>query len=218
MFLTVMFLRSIRLTKTISYFVLFALLAVPMMNADEIRLDNVGTSTGDLLDEVKAANVPVTISVAEIVGLDLTVTAIAGSGSSTDLNVTASSLGVNAGDAGDNTERFDALFGESTTWEFDKAVKISQLDFTAFESGDVFVFGGTTINNVDLSSGTTDIYDFSTPLSIAANTGFTLQATTGSVGIEGITLTVVPEPTSFALFALSCIGLLLPRRYGNRRG
>jgi len=42
-------------------------------------LDNVGTSTGDLLDEVKAANVPVTISVAEIVGLDLTVTAIAGS-------------------------------------------------------------------------------------------------------------------------------------------
>jgi hypothetical protein len=179
-------------------------------------LDNVGTSTGDLLDEVKAANVPVTISVAEIVGLDLTVTAIAGSG--TDLNVTASSLGVNAGDAGDNTERFDALFGESTTWEFDKAVKISQLDFTAFESGDVFVFGGTNINNVDLSSGTTDIYDFSTPLSIAANTGFTLQATTGSVGIEGITLTVVPEPTLFALFALSCIGLLRPRRYGKRRG
>jgi len=42
------------------------------------------------------------------------------------------------------------------------------------------------IENGDLSNGTTDVFDFATPLEILANTSFTLEATAGSIGIEGI--------------------------------
>jgi len=161
-----------------------------LSQAATIRLDNIGTSTGDNLDELSG---PTTgIVVAEVPGLFIAVHNIAGSGSGTDLNATSVSLGINSGDSGDDTDGFDASFGESVTFSFDKAVSLTQLDFAGFESGEVFAVGLDSINFSDLTNGTTDIYDFSAPLIIAANTQITIGASSGVIGIEGMTLTVVP--------------------------
>lgn len=178
--------------------------------AASVRLDNVGTSTGDNLDEVSL--VPTTVAVAEVPGLTLTVSAITGNGIGTDLNATTRSFGINSGDSGDDTDAFDATFNESVTFSFNQAVLISQLDLVTFEDLDVFEFGSTTINFSDLSNTVTDIYDFSSPLTLAANEQFILRASSGVVGIEGIELTVVPEPSSIALLGLGGLALILRRR------
>lgn len=188
--------------------VIVALLHVSAVSGGIIRLDNTGT--GALLDDIIPADIgtaDATVSVIEIPGLDLTVTGLAtGAGSSAPiLNSTGTSLGINATDDAD-TDAFEAAFLQSVTFQFSQAVTISQLDFTNFESGEVFDFAGVSIENDDLSNGTTDVFDFTIPLAIAANTNFTLQTTTGTIGIEAfdVTVTAVPEPSSVIFLGLGC--------------
>ena len=216
---------------TISRFNVFLLVFVLTVSiaqlavAQPIVLQNSGAdlTTGDNLDGIDSGSVPAVVSVFEIGGLNITVSGIGGTGSgSNELNSLANSLGIdNSGEtvaAGDDSDQFDSAFNESVTFQFDQAVVITELDFVGFEADETFVFGGTTINTIDLANNTTDIFNFETPLSIPAFTDFSLAATVGTIGIEAITLTtesapVVPEPGSFSLLGLvGLIGLATKRR------
>ena len=216
---------------TISRFNVFLLVFVLTVSiaqlavAQTIVLQNSGAdlTTGDNLDGIDSGSVPAVVSVFEIGGLNITVSGIGGTGSgSNELNSLVNSLGIdNSGEtaaAGDDSDQFDSAFNESVTFQFDQAVVITQLDFVGFEADETFVFGGATIDTIDLANNTTDIFNFETPLSIPAFTDFSLAATAGTIGIEAITLTtesapVVPEPGSFSLLGLvGLIGLATKRR------
>ncbi len=182
-------------------------------SAEVIWLDNSGDpSTGDNLTGISTT--PFTISVPEITGLEMTITAILGTDTGAKLNSTATSLGINS-DNDSDTDAFDAAWGQGFTFQFNQDVFISQLDFTTFSSGETISFAGVNIENGDLSNGTTDIYDFSTPLEISANTDITLLATSGTIGIEAMTL-AVPEPATIAMFGLGGIIAWVIRRSSRK--
>lgn len=188
-------------------------MGVATSQAVVIILDNGGTAnltTGDNLDEISSPTSG--IAVVESPGLLINIHAITGDGVGTDLNATTTSLGINAGAAGDDTDGFDALTNESVTISFSETVSITQLDFAGFETGEVFAVGANSIGFADLTSGTTDIYDFASPFILAANTQITFAVTSGAIGIEGMTLEVVPEPSSTALLGLGGLALILRRR------
>ena len=181
------------------------------LSAASVRLDNTGSpGLGDHLDEMIAT--PTTVDVPEILGLQMTIHAVVGSGAGTDLNTTSTAFGINSGDAGDVTDRFDSLFSESVTFSFNKDVSISQLDFTSFESGESFQFGSETITYSDLTNATTDIFDFSSPLLLAAHEQFTLSATSGSIGIEAMDVVAVPEPSVAVMLGFAGVVVLLRRK------
>ena len=119
---------------------------------------------------------------------------------------------LDAGAGGDDRVAFDASFNEAVTFSFNQAVSISQLDFSDFDNGDVFEFGSTVITFADLTATNSDVYDYSSPLLLAANEQFTIRATSGTVGIETMDLTVVPEPSSTALLGLGGLALILRHR------
>lgn len=175
-----------------------------------VRLDTAGSTTGDNLDGV--STVPTTVTVVEVAGLTLTVHAITGNGTGSELSATGKSLGIDAGAGGDDRVAFDASFNEAVTFSFNQAVSISQLDFSDFDNGDVFEFGSTVITFADLTATNSDVYDYSSPLLLAANEQFTIRATSGTVGIETMDLTVVPEPSSSALLGLGGLALILRHR------
>ena len=198
-------------TKYYLTFLLSSSLFIGKASAVVVFLDNSNSGTGSILDGETGPVGPV--AVPEVAGLNISVTGIStgGGSSSPILNATGTSMGINAtGDA--DTDAFEAAFSQSVTFRFDQKVSITALDFTSFSAGESFDFDGVSITNGDLSNGTTDTYDFGSPHIISANTDFTLQATAGTIGIENITLTVVPEPSTAALLGLGGIALILRRR------
>jgi len=157
------------------------------------------------------------VDVPEIAGLQMMIHAITGDGvlgsSGTRLNATSTSFGVNSGASGvDKADRFDSAFSESVTFSFSQSVSISQLDFVGFDVGEQFSFGGQNITFSDLSNGSTDVITFSSPLVFAAGEQITISASSGTIGIEAMTMTAVPEPSTLALFAFSGGFLFLRRR------
>jgi len=143
----------------------------------------------------------------------MTVSALGADGNNETVNASADSLGINA-QGNDATDEFDSALNEFVTFHFDQDVTVSQLDFVNFDAAETFDFAGVTINNVDLTDGTTDIFDFTTPLAIAANTDFTLQATAGTIGIAAFDVSVaaVPEPSTLGLLGLGAFVAFRRRR------
>lgn len=190
----------------------FALVA-GFSQAATISLTNSTGGLGALLDEFPVDNVGNSLAVPEIPGLNIMVVAIAsdGTGSGTlDLNSTAGSFGINSlGTTDDDASSFDAALNETVTFSFDQDVEITQIDFLSFGSTETFNFAGQVINEGDLASS---VFTFSAPLEITAGTSFTLEATAGTIGIESIEVTVVPEPSSFALLGLAGLVTMLRRR------
>jgi len=192
--------------------VLLALIVgmVFVANAEIIWFDTSGDpSTGDLLDGIDTGST--TINIPEITGLQMTITALLGTDAGAELNSTGTSLGINS-DNDSDTDAFEAAFGQGFTFRFNQAVSITQLDFTTFSAGETVSFAGVSIGNDDLSNGTTDIYDFSTPLEISADTEITLLATSGTVGIEAMTASVIPEPATLAMFGIGGLMAMIVRR------
>jgi len=180
-----------------------AIVGAGVSEAATVRWDNTGTpGLGDNLDELSSST---TVSVPEISGLQITILSISGEGEGSKLNATGESFGINSGVSGDNTYRFESAFHESVTFSFNKEVTITQLDLTHFDAAESFSFGGQNINFVDLTDDSTDIYDFSTPLVIAANTSITMSASSGEIGIEAMNITAVPEPSSVSLVGLGVL-------------
>ncbi|WP_146564446.1 hypothetical protein [Posidoniimonas corsicana] len=92
-------------------------------------------------------------------------------------------------------------------------MSISRLDFVGFSGSDSFDFYGTSIDVNDLIGD--QEYDLSSmPMVLAANQAFTMKATTGSVGLQDITLAAIPEPTAFLFGALvaGCVGMAATRQ------
>jgi hypothetical protein len=182
---------------------LLSCIVIQHVSAETIVLTNEGT--GSQLDGIQET--PTTISVIELDGLDLMVEEISGG----SLNATQDSLGIN-GDNDTDTDAFESAFNQSVTFSFNKTVSITQLDLRGFEDGEIFNFDGLSISYETLANKTTDIYDFATAYIIEANTAFVLSTGTGTIGIEGITLTVVPEPSYTQAILLTCGTALLMRR------
>ncbi len=153
-----------------------------------------------------------TFSVPGFSSLTISIVNVTADGDGEVANATASSFGVNAAGgittSGDNADRFDSVLNEAITFSFNKAVLVSYLDFSNFTNGEVFQFGDTVITSGSLRAGQASEYDFVTPLLIGANSPFTLQATSGSIGLQRIELDLaaVPEPSAVAM---CCLGLMI---------
>ncbi len=178
-----------------------------------IQFEGVASSvltTGNLLDEVD--HIGITIHVVEIEGL--LITARSG-GTGQVLNVTNTSLGINA-DGSDDTDAFED--GEWVVFAFNKAVRINQIDFNLFDAGENFTLAVEGVDPQviafdDLSNKTSDQYD--SAFLIPANTDMALFTTgTSIIGLDAmdVTLETIPEPTVLGLVGLSGLGLLSVRR------
>jgi len=186
----------------------FSALAAVSSQGATIVLTNTG-GLGALIDEVSSG----TFAVPEISGLSVTIVSITstGTGSGTlQLNSSGTSFGINSlGTTSDDASAFDAALSETTTISFNEEVQISKIDFVSFGASDVFMFAGQSIVSSDLSSS---VFTFSTPLTIAANTSFSLSATAGTIGLESIDLTAIPEPSTALLGGIGLLALFRRRR------
>lgn len=165
----------------------------------------VGT-TGNTIDGQTSGS----FAVPEAPGLSVTIQSISTTSTPGVLNATSSSFGIDSNGSGDGSSTFDADFSEVLTLSFNKEVTITSFKLGSFTGTDAFTFAGTAILDSDADGG--NVYTFSTPLTIAADTNFSLGATTGSVSFENIVLTVVPEPSTALLGGLGLLALLRRRR------
>jgi hypothetical protein len=157
-------------------------------------------------------------------GITLTAEAfLDGVSSGTQINGASSSFGVNATGSGDETQRLDNDLGvESIVFSFDIAGTLDSIDLRFIESsgtmeGELVFDGGNTyqLNSVT-ATGTSDIAtigeSFTAGQSITLRIHSSAPAST-NFALEGITITAVPEPSSFAIFAgLSALGFIGLRR------
>ncbi len=180
-------------------------------NAAIISLTNTGAA-GELGDDLEGitSGGPFATGIA---GLGISVTSVEADGTGEVLNPNSSSLGVNDGPTGDDTDQFDADSNESVTFRFDQAVVVNNIDFVGFGGAEAFEFDGIAITGSDPNlSGS--IFTFTTPYDIAANADFTLRATAGTIGIEAfdVTVTAVPEPSSMVVLGLGTFVVFRQRR------
>lgn len=195
-------------------------------NADVIFFTNdapvtAAPSTGGLLDTGTniSTDLPLTVSVVEIPGLFLTVDAATSfDPSSTTINASGTSFGLNSPTPADGTEnasRFDVDAEESLTFSFSQDVTILNADFINFTNPETFSFGGVTITQPELDAS--NIFTFANGgLVVPANTGILLEAggpAGSSVGLVSIEIvTAIPEPTSLALLGFGSVVMIVRRR------
>ena len=132
------------------------------------------------------------------------------------LNANNDYFGISSDILDEDNRAFDA--GEVMQIKFDKSIRINQVDFNLFDSSEEFVLsvdGGITKSLAfsELSNQSSDYYNFETPLEVAAGTIIEFKCVAGSVGIDGIELDVIPEPTAMGLVVCSGMVLLVMRRF-----
>ena len=154
------------------------------------------------------------------VDLDITLTAISAGGV---FNAEGSSTGVNSNTGAVEERQFDN--GEFATFSFSQTVELLSGDFDQIGGGEVLTVttsnGGTFL--VTDAAASTDISDnnfnFGTFLLPVGET-FTFTGTAGAIGVENLTVNVVPgavnpavpEPSSAALLGLLSLGVIARRR------
>ncbi len=168
-------------------------------------------TTGELFEDV--SNAWTTNQVAEFQGLEIR--------ARTDdanhlLNANLGEFGINSDLAEDNTEAFDV--GEIMVLSFDKPVRIDLLDFNRFDSNDAFSVEVAGQNDVaigydDLDNKSSDFIAFSPGIAIAADTEVRFYASAGTIGLDSMDVTVIPEPAVIGFVSLAGIGALLAKRF-----
>lgn len=142
----------------------------------------------------------------------LTLTAAANTGIFNSAATTG--FGINAAAAGDSTTEFDTYTGgaDSMTFSFSMPVTINTIDLNAFGAGDTgfFTYSGGTIPIA------TDPFPFVQTITLAANEQAMFGATTGSFGLQSITVTVVPEPSTYAMMGLGAALLVGVQRFRRK--
>ena len=167
---------------------------------------------GELLDGLDATDIGTsgsTVTVPGFISLEITLLSIASDEAGATLNSLSGGFGIDFPGSGlsDDSDAFDSAFNESASFSFNQDVEISSVSFVSFTGAEVFNFGGVSIADAAFSGNT---FTFATPLAIAANTSFVMEATSGTVGIESFVL--VPEPSTALLGAISMLALLRRRR------
>lgn len=183
------------------------LLAAGFAEAQMIVLEGVDgptLTTGDLLDETD--HIGRTTNVVEIAGLQ--VTARSG-GSTQDVNVTTSSMGIDSDGSGDSSAELED--GEKLILSFNKDLRINRFDFNGFVSGEVikvFIEGmdSLTLEHDDLSNKSSDYLN--TNIVVTANTEIEFSVTgTSVIGLDGIDVTVLGGSGDPSLSFLSSNGI-----------
>jgi len=91
-------------------------------------------------------------------------------------------------------------------------VKITEIDFSGFDTGEAVNFGDLFIPFADVGAG--DVLTFDSDLIIAANTNILLSpAGSSSLGLQSITVHVdVPEPGSLVMLGFGSVLMIARRR------
>jgi hypothetical protein len=157
-------------------------------------------------------------------GITLTAEAfLDGVSTSNILNGASDSFGVNDSGADDQTQRLDNHNGiESIVFSFDTAGTFTSINLRFIESsgtqeGELVFDGGNTIQlNSVTATGSSDIATIGE--SFTAGQSITLRVHSSAVAdtnfsLEGITISAVPEPSSFVALA----GLMMLGFAGSRR-
>ena len=180
--------KIVSVVKGLSLFVIL----VSRLGALEVEIDltNDSGTLGELFNDVSSGTFLVTDS-------------------SLNSNVgSPNRLGINSTLSGEDADDFDV--GEFVEFSFSKSVEVTSLDFVGFGAGETFSFAGQSI------TGAQNLYAVPSPVSIAANTSFRLESISGTMGLQAITLNVVPEPSeTAAVFGIA--GMLFVFRHRRRR-
>jgi hypothetical protein len=94
-------------------------------------------------------------------------------------------------------------------------VIVDAFDFVVFDNQ---ITSGTAPVGTTFSGGGTDVVNFATPLSLAANQTIQLRgfnAGTGNFSLRGLNVTIpsaIPEPSAFAIMIFAACGLTSRRR------
>jgi hypothetical protein len=136
-------------------------------------------------------------------------------------NLTASGFGVNAAASGDDTDEFDP--GEGFTFSFSTDIILNSLNVTSFgatSSGLISFNGGSAIASITatgLTSLSSTFVSAGTVLRFESNSGDTALATS-DFSFDSISVTAVPEPSTYALFGgLAVLGIATFRRRHTSR-
>lgn len=207
------------MTTRLTAAVLLCLSSVPCQ-ATLVDLTNGGSLGGDL-DEITISDLGTSAAgpfdVPGFSSLQVTVT---GFGPDGKVNATGSALGIDSSTSsggGDSTFRFDADLNEFITFSFSESILLEAVDFESFTSGEAFAIGSLA---VPFSATSGSVLTLATPLTIAGGTEITFQATSGSIGVQSISISLaaVPEPTAalFGSLIAGALGLTIARRPSDR--
>ena len=151
----------------------------------------------------------VDVTVTDVTSTLMTVAATGGT-----LNSNSGDFGVDGSEAGEISDFIDGI-AESITLTFSTEVIFNFIDLAGVgPATDTFDHASITIagsqlnltTGVDGFNGTTDVYTPSSPITLAIGESIILTGTssTASFELEGINLTIVPEPGTYALLSGFC--------------
>lgn len=135
------------------------------------------------------------------------------------LNGSSTTFGINNLDLnsaeGDTAGLFDV--GEKMVLKFSERVSLDRMDFNSFSADEEFVIAAVgqpffQITNDDLDNKSTDIIDLGEGIIVEKDTEVSFYSTAGSIGLDSVNITVIPEPTVLSLIGLFGIGSLAARR------
>jgi len=162
---------------------------------------------------------PQTFSIPGFSSLSITFESISSSSAGARINSNADRFGVDSTGSGsgtDDSDEFESSLLEIATFSFNQAVRITELDFVSFDDNEEFQFAGLTIAGTAMNLNGFDVLDLSSsPIVLAADQSFSMQATSGSIGFQNMNVTAVPEPS--ALLIVAGFGFFGALKYRRRR-
>lgn len=196
-------------------------------NADIVTIDfeNDLSQTPVDLDEsgislsMLSQTTPLTANVAEDTSGLLTISIIGATSNdptNSFVNSTNASLGINSPGGVDESDRFDADFGESLEFAFNFDVDLVSVDFVNLSGTEELTFHTVTGINDDNTNGS-DLFTFAGDgIFVPAGTPILIEATEGNFGLDALTIhvktAVVPEPSSLSLLGLVSLFAVSRRR------